>query len=281
MRTVALVGFSKRSNQAAYNLPPDVELWTLNQGHMHGFPHIERLFDMHQWEFINDIHYFPDKKRGYHLEFLKAHHDYPIYMLEAYPDVPSVVRYPIEKALLLAGKYRKFTSSLCYMIAAALLEDVDRIEIYGFDMDEGTEYSYQREDAWKWIEYAEGLGIVVYIDPGSGLLVKRMMYGYEGLPMINRMTIEVHIKQYQREQEKSLEMLHNWEGILYERKRLSMSNRQIKEATEMVQGFMRQAAMNEGAVKAMQYLLDTSDLKEIEPLLIDQRVAELAGATEG
>ena len=58
--------------------------------------------------------------------------------------MPDSVRYPIEAAFGLGGP--DFTSSAPYMIAMAMLEGVDRIEMYGFDMANGTEYQYQRQE---------------------------------------------------------------------------------------------------------------------------------------
>ena len=150
----------------------------------------------------------------------------------------------------------------------------------GFDMDYGTEYELQREEALKWIAFARGLGISVYIPPESGLHTKRMLYGYEGIPMIGRQLLEVHMKQYQREEQKALDQMHQWQGILAERKSNAASRRKIDEASEMVIGFDRQAAMNEGAAKALALLIETSDLKEVYPSLPNATLipAEMAEA---
>ena len=267
-KAVALVGFSKISNQGAYSLPDDMELWTLNHAHMLGFPRIDVHFDMHQLELIQDPNFYTKDYQKGHDEFLSSPHDFPIYMIENLDEVPASVRYPIEEAQLLAGKYMAFSSSFCFMIALAIMDGYDRIEVHGFDMDTVTEYSYQREDTLRWISFAEGRGIDVHIAPTSGLLEDKILYGYEGIPMVSRQTLEAHKKQYDREQQASHEKMTEWVGVLKERRTMGASRRKIDEAGEMMNGYMRQAAMNEGASKALQFLLDTCDLKEVEPVLI-------------
>jgi len=186
-------------------------------------------------------------------------------MIEQYPEIPASVRYPKEAALAIAGSFLNFTSTFCYMMASAILEDYQTVYALGFDMDYGTEYELQREEALKWIAYAKGLGMDVYIPPESGLHVKRLLYGYEGIPMIGRQLIEVHQKQYQRKQQEALDEMHKWQGVLDERKRDAASRRLIEEAAQQIIGYDRQAAMNEGAAKALGYLVETSDLKEVYP----------------
>ena len=257
-KAVAIVGFSKRSNSYAYDLPPGMELWTLNHGHMHGYQKIDRLYDLHPLELIRDPHFYTRDYQIGHKEFLEAQHDFPVYMIEHYPDIPASVAYPLQDALTLAGDFLHFTSSFCYMMAHAILEDYQTVWALGFDMDYGTEYEYQREEALKWIAFARGLGLSVFVPPESGLSTKRLLYGYEGVPMIGRQLIEVHQKQYEREQQKSLDQMNQWNGILSERQSQGASRRKIQEASEMILGFSRQSAMNEGAAKALAFLIETS-----------------------
>lgn len=276
MKKVALVGFARSCNYPAWDLPDDVELWTLNHTARLGLPRIDRLFDMHQWELIIDPHFLVREYQQDHHEYLQEDHDFPIYMVAKYPQVSASTEYPIEKVKFLAGKYRRFTSSFCYMIAMAILEDYKFIGVYGFSMEAETEYEYQRDEALKWINYAEGLGITVDIPPESGLNSRvNLLYGYEGIPMVSRQSIESYVKAYKMEEEKSEAEMFTWQGILAERSKNGSSRRKKKEAQEMVNGFMRQAAMNEGASRAMKFLLDECDMIELEPLLTDDQLVEM------
>ena len=278
MKKVALVGFARNSNEPAWSLPDDVEIWTLNHCARLGLPRIDRLFDMHQWELIQDPHFLVREYQQDHHEYLREEHEFPIYMVEKYEAVPASVKYPFEKIKHLGGKYRTFTSTFCYMIALAVYEGYERIEIYGFSMERETEYEYQRESAVKWIAWAEGLGIDVYLTPESGLHSQvNLLYGYEGIPMVSRQSIESYVKAYRMEGEKSETEMHKWEGILSERSRNGTARRKVKEAQEMVNGYMRQLAMNEGASKAMEFLLSDCDMIELEPLLTDDLLIEMEG----
>lgn len=265
---IALVGYSKHSNYPAFSLTPDVQVWSLNHSHEMDLPRVDAWFDMHELELIQDPHFLTPEKQAAHLQFLYSEHDYQIYTLRERPEIPAGVRYPIEQALVMAGQYRKFTSSFCYMIAMALLQGADWIGVYGFDLDAGTEYEYQREDALKWIGYAEGLGVTVDIPPESGLRNDNViLYGYEGIPMVGRQVMEVHRTQYERKQAEAETEMHRWEGILAERRKRGESRRQLSEAEEMVAGWMRTAAMNEGAAQSIWFLLQTCDMNEVDPVL--------------
>ena len=279
MKKVALVGFARNSNAGAWELPDDVEIWTLNHCARLGLPRIDRLFDMHRWELIQDPHFLVREYQQDHHEYLREEHDFPIYMVDKYDEVPASVRYPFEKVKHLGGKYRTFTSSFCYMIAMAVQEGYDRIDIMGFDMVAKTEYEYQRESAVKWIAWAKGTGIDVNLAPTSGLHSKvNLLYGYEGIPMVSRQSIERYVAAYKQEGEKSEAEMMKWAGVLGERRRQSASRRKMKEAQDYYEGFMRQAAMNEGASKAMQFLLDECDMIEQEPLLVDDLLVEMQEA---
>lgn len=282
MKQVALVGFSKNSNQAAHALPDGMELWTLNHGHLHGYPKVDRLYDMHPWGLINDPHFYQKEYQQGHKEFLTSPHDYPVVMQEKYPEVVSGVMYPIKDALKLAEVASlNFTSSFCYMFAAAMLEGYTRIWVLGFDMAWGTEYTYQREDALRWIAFAIGMGIEVYIPPESALYPrKRFLYGYERMPMVTREAIEVKTRAYERAREAALVELHKAQGIFIERQREHASRSRIDEARDAVIGWDRTVAMNEGAIQSMKELIASCDLLEFEPVNLDVAISGNDGARE-
>ena len=63
---------------------------------------------------------------------------------------------------MVPGMY--FTSSIAYILAYAILEKVDRIRLYGFEIWSGSdanEYQVQRECVNFWLAYAMGRGIRV------------------------------------------------------------------------------------------------------------------------
>lgn len=267
MKKVALVGLSKVSGGHVETIPADVEIWTVNQGHLR-FPRVNRLFDMHPLELILDPHFYTEKDQAAHWAWLQQPHDYPVYMVRQYPGVPASVEYPLSAAQAIGGAMLQFTSSFCYMAALAFIEGFDHVEIHGFDMLTHEEYAYQREEALKWLAFLKGAGCDIYIVPESGLNErKKILYGYEGIPMVSKQAIEAHRKQYEREYQAANDNLNQWLGVLAERKGRGASTRQEKEALAQVEGYARQAAMNEGAMKALGFLLEQCDMLEVYPSL--------------
>jgi len=77
--------------------------------------------------------------------------------------VGKVSSYPLEKALDLAY-IGYFTSSMAYTICYAILEKVDRIRLYGFEVWSGcdsNEYAFQRPCVDFWLAFAMGRGIKI------------------------------------------------------------------------------------------------------------------------
>jgi hypothetical protein len=83
------------------------------------------------------------------------------------------------------------------MIAHAIRDDVDRLELYGVDMASGTEYAYQKAGTEYMIGLAIGRGMDVYIPPKSFIL-NAPLYGYDAdAECVDRATIERHRAHYQ------------------------------------------------------------------------------------
>jgi hypothetical protein len=131
----------------------------------------------------------PAAKRGVegHYEWLQQPRGKPIYMQFHYPEIPDSVEYPLEDIVQkYIGKLRHgdkisryFTNSLAYMVALAMYEGFQRIEIYGFEMAHDTEYVTQKANAEFWIGLALGRGIEIYI-PEECSLLTGPLYAYQG-----------------------------------------------------------------------------------------------------
>lgn len=189
MKSVALVGFAAATRDHVRASGAD-EIWSLNMIHSspimrRHFPlNIDRLFELHPIWMLKKPWY---SLHAEHWEWLRrVRHHYPVYMVEAHPDVHNSRRYPLEQICerFLSRLSRAdepvayFTSSFCYMIALALYEGFDRIECYGFEMGSDTEYVYQKAAAEFWLGIALGLGKKVWLPQGS-LLLRANLYGFE------------------------------------------------------------------------------------------------------
>lgn len=183
--TVAFVGYSRLTR----HLVPweqEMEVWSINEMYkVGGLKRWDRWFQIHPYDnFMRDNNQNdPD-----HPAWMQEKHDFPIYCQDKYPDVPSSVRYPLDDVIQVLGR-RYMTSSFSYMMGLALLLKFKRIEIYGFDMANETEYARQRPNGEWMIGLAMGRGVEVYVPPESKLL-RAPLYGYEHIMTSFRQQLE-------------------------------------------------------------------------------------------
>lgn len=184
-KSVAIVGFGK-SRSLAFDLPPDVPIWSLSDAPDYDFPRLDMVFEMH-----------PERDlvlEGERYQRLKTELPYPVVMLEAHADFPSSVEYPLKIAKkvvfehIFLGENRNaeyFDSSMPYMMALAILSGYRRVFVYGFELRTDTEYKYQRIGAVALIFFAAGLGIDVIL-PENTALLPPTLYGYDDFQHVNR-----------------------------------------------------------------------------------------------
>ena len=153
-----IVGLGKNKELALQ--VPDADLWGLAWDSE--WASYDRLFEMHDLELIRSISCRP--------------HDYedklcdvwqPLYMQEAYKDIPTSTKYPVDEISKITGNY--FNSSIAYMIAMAIHEDYDQITVLGVNMKDAEEYRYQKPNLEYLIGIAAGLGVQVNVPESSGL----------------------------------------------------------------------------------------------------------------
>jgi hypothetical protein len=103
----------------------------------------------------------------------------PIFMQEAYADIPAAVKYP--KARILAEFRPYFTNHVAWMIALAMTEGVKTIGLFGCQYKCDTEYGIQRGSCEYWLgRFEQYGGTLVLPGPRQTLLNKpSKLYGYE------------------------------------------------------------------------------------------------------
>lgn len=173
-RTIALVGGAIPTNLIANRIPKGVELWGMNLDHRFLFRPADRWFQIHPRDWHDDQNQRFGRGTD-HLLFLQKC-NVPVYMKETQPDIPMSVRYPIGEVVVRFGKY--LTSSAAYMIALALYEGCDRLELYGIHMATATEFVTQRACMEYYLGIAEGMGIETFV-PDECPLLKAPLYAYE------------------------------------------------------------------------------------------------------
>lgn len=204
MKKLAIVGTAPSFKLAPYN-NPHYEVWGLNGLYtgidVESIDNITRWFEIHSLEAIealrNDHHYTWGVSYPEWLQAIKI----PLIMQEVFPEYPTSVKYPFEEILRrFPRKY--FTNSVSWMLALAIYEGYEDISIFGVDMAQGSEYSYQRPSCEYFIGYAEGLGIKVHIPDESDLLKTPFLYGFEDEKK-NFMRVKLLARKQELEQKKA------------------------------------------------------------------------------
>lgn len=235
-KTIAIAGFSTTTLPALKESKAD-EIWTLNHAFVMdwAFPRFDRVFEIHKLSWaLRKGEYKLTKYR----DWLSKEHPFPIYMQKKYKNIPSSVRYPVEEVNdLIFGKLIRdgkrnlyYTSSFGYMLGLAILEKVKRVEIYGVDMTNDTEYNYQKPAGEFMIGVALGHGLEVVLQPNSALC-QAQLYGYDRVPAAKRSRAKELLDLY--------EQLHGTWKKSTEEQAEQYNRREVKEPG----GYMEAAAM--------------------------------------
>ena len=142
-------------------------------------PRVSAVFEMHRRQ-----HWKRFKWKVSEAEYIEMLNklDVPVFMIEAQPDIPKSVAYPLEKVEQVVGPH--FASTISYQIALAIARqvavgDVEEIALYGFTLNHWEEWAYQRPNVNRLIGHAERAGIKVTLPEGSMLVGVPWKYGYE------------------------------------------------------------------------------------------------------
>lgn len=210
MRSVAIVGFSEKTFPYCMYSKAD-EVWSLNYAFLVNdqMPRFDRLFEIHKRDWYLRKEVITSQKYD---EWLKNNHTIPVIMQESEltPDIPMGVRFPYEE---ICEKFLKklvkvdyetgeenyqqyFTSSFAFMMALALYEGFDEIEIFGIDMEINTEYSYQKPNGEFWVGIALGMGKTVKF-PKQSYMCSALVYGYDVIPYIDPPRVKEIVEIYQ------------------------------------------------------------------------------------
>jgi hypothetical protein len=180
LKKVALVGYAPSWKDAPYN-DPDIEIWIMND--MYDFaPRWDRLFDIHM---IDEIKTRKSRGEGNqsHYEMLKTL-EKPIYMQQHFEEIPLSVEFPLAPIIEeywtpAMGDKIFLTCSVAHMLALAIYEEYDEIQLYGIHEAVDDEYSCEMPSVLYWLGVAYGKGITIKISLDSPLLKGYFVYGYE------------------------------------------------------------------------------------------------------
>jgi len=229
MRSIAIYGFDPHTRDFIHESEAD-EVWTLNNAYDKGVPldRVTRWYELHSHDRI-----FNSSQSAPYVEWLKQEHPFDIYMQRRYNRIPRSKVYPLnEIAHYIDGNRRYFTNSIAYMIAHAIYEGVDRIEVYGIDMAKGTEYAYQKGCTEYMAAHAIARGIEFYVPPDCALL-NAPLYSYEtNVNDITEDELRRHLSQYSGDDLLSLGAKEALESVL---QTLIIDGRATRQSMEIMQ----------------------------------------------
>lgn len=148
---------------------PGVERWSLN-----GFvfmpgnrwKHCTRWFDLHSKEHI--VNRKSGNAWGWHQKLT-----IPIYLWQTYEDLPTSRAYPHAAVRAMFGGTRLFTSTLDWMIALALYEGFEEIEMYAWRMGH-PHYVHQVGSGQWWLRQCAERGVkVTHLTPTALTAIAR------------------------------------------------------------------------------------------------------------
>lgn len=176
LRKVALLGGAKDTLRLAPWSDPSWELWAHNSIPPRSLKRTpDRFFDLHP---PNCFQESAKCGRTDYYGWLKSLR-VPVYMQQAYPEIPASVRYPREQVQT-EWPLAPFGSQTAWMIALALREGVTHLGLYGIHYAFETEYEDQRANCELWVGIAMGRGVQVFIPPGCPVAREpKDLYGYE------------------------------------------------------------------------------------------------------
>lgn len=132
-----------------------------------------RWFDLHSAAFTPAKH--PDRWAWYQQQTK------PVYRWEVDPRLPSSVAYPLEaiRTFFADGELeRDFHGSLAWMLALAIYEGFEAIDVFWCPMDDAP-HRKQVPSIRYWIGQARGRGISVRVHGDSAITAYEPLYGYE------------------------------------------------------------------------------------------------------
>jgi len=193
-RRIAIVGTAESWRQTPWT-DPTLEIWSLNDAYVLGFPRIDRHFEIHP---INKMVFRSKHQRVIraedvppgsflrpegHIEWLKRTAQTIPVFLQDEPDASWPVnarRFPIEAVQAEFGIY--WASGPAYMVALALLEGVSEIHVYGIHLATAHEYREQRPNFEWLLGIAQGRGVKVVMSDASPVLKHPWRYAYDEKP---------------------------------------------------------------------------------------------------
>ncbi len=168
VKTVRIGGVSK--NIIDVPPPPEgVETWLFNNPRGYRIQNSRVMTEWTRWfNMHTKRHQLLTYPRGY--EWYKQQTK-PIYLQKADPEIPASIEFPravLQEHFRISDKtFRYFTFSGAWLIALAIYEGFERIEMWGHNMKANGEHAFQRPGYFYWIKRARDMGVDLWVPPGA------------------------------------------------------------------------------------------------------------------
>jgi hypothetical protein len=222
VKNLVVLGSHPRTRSDVDFADPNLDIWAFNEVLVHpGFcKRADAIFQMHPKAIWNNPLNMYDKD---HAEWLRTQTAVTIYMVEKYPEVPMSVAYPfkeIRESLLSnfhldSAKNRVdfYGSTVAYSTALGIYLGYKKIDWYGIELEQESEYLFQAPSAAFWAGLAIGRGVEF---TAHTHLFDRPLYGIESFVTVDKQTFIDNIsrlkpmcdaaqKEYMAARDKALE----------------------------------------------------------------------------
>ena len=199
-KTVRIYGTARNIARTPPLSEKGVEVWLTNSKQTWGRRYPPALEQWTRWFNLHSKHHILATYPSTYTFYQKEAEGRPIYLQRVQPDIPTSVAFPYEEIqrhfATEKGPNRYFTCSACWLIALAILEGFERIELWGFALSDakrkfGPCYTFERPAFFYWIQQARNRGIeVTYqkeierlpFEPGDPDSYNGLVYGYQTKP---------------------------------------------------------------------------------------------------
>lgn len=175
-KKIAIIGKATSSRHLAPYDDPSWQIWVLSDNYKH-CPRWDKWYELHSIQ-EGQQRWQP----GYWPKMLE--HQDRLVIQAPHPDLPRATVYPLQEVLSRFGDY--LNNSVSFMVAAALLEGVHELGLWGVDMacsdparGNNGEYEHQRPSCEFFLGIAHGMGVHLHIPAQSDLLRAGRLYAFE------------------------------------------------------------------------------------------------------
>ena len=171
MKTVRIFGAAKNARESPPLTPEDkdVEVWLSNSTTTNLIRCPQAMSEWTRWFNLHSRQHIVGTYPAAFAYYQTKAEDRPIYLQKVQPDVPTSIVFPrkqIQEAFATAkGPNRYFTCTVTWLIALAILEGFERIELWGFELRDtkrGSAFAFERPCFAYWVQVAKEHGIEVF-----------------------------------------------------------------------------------------------------------------------